>query len=176
MTDELGRLLVAIFDNANLAEEALETLRQADAPLASAVQAAATVIRDRDGVLAIKETADPGGSRGALAGGLVGAVIGLLGGPGGAIVAGAAGALVGGLTAKIIDSGIPDHSLELIGQSLLPGDSAVVIIVDDALREQTSHFMASLGARVLTGSLISVIAEQLQLPPTAAEDEPRQDD
>jgi uncharacterized membrane protein len=169
MTDEFGHLLVAIFEDEDAVEAALAALKEARKTQVPAVQALATVSRGEDGELQIKETADPGGPRGALAGGLIGALIGLLGGPGGAIVAGAAGALVGGVTARIIDSGIPDHSLTIIGQSLLAGDVAIVLIVDEAWRDQTEALMVSAGARVMTGSLTSVIAEQLQLPPELAE-------
>lgn len=164
MTNEVGRLLVAIFLDQAAAEQALEALKVARKARSSTVQALATVFRDEGGELQIKETADPGAPRGALAGGLIGAVIGLLGGPGGAIVAGAAGALVGGVTAMIIDSGIPDQSLDVIGQSLLPGDWAIVAIVDGAWQDQAKELMSTAGARVLTGSLISVLAEQLRLP------------
>jgi len=173
MTDELGRLLVAVFAGEDAAERAREGLKKAEKGHAAAIQAMATIYRAEDGQLHIKETADPGGRRGALAGGLIGAVIGLLGGLGGAIVAAAAGALVGGLTARVIDSGIPDQSLSAIGQSLLPGHSALVVIVDESWRQQTESLLAGAGARVLTGSLISVIAEQLRLPGDPASDDNR---
>ena len=174
MTEEPLQLQVAIFQGEAAARRARDELRQARKAHIITVRAMARVWRDEDGQLQIKESSDPDGRRGALAGGIIGAIIGLLGGPGGVLVAGAAGALVGGLTAKIIDSGVPDPNLQVIGQSLLPGDSAVVVIVDDQWRDQTHRILRSAGGRLLSGTLTSVVAEQLELPPKtyapAAED------
>lgn len=171
MTDELGRLLVAVFEEHGAAEQALEALREAEEAHAAAIKGQAIVFRNENGQLQIRERGDPGGTRGALVGGLIGAVIGLLAGPGGAIVGGAAGGLVGGLVARVVDSGIPDNGLALIGQSLLPGNAAVVVIVDEAWKDQTDSLLTEAGARVMSGSLISVLADQLRLPPDeAAED------
>lgn len=164
-TEETLQLQVAIFEDEEATSMALDDLKRAQKSHIIAVRAMASVWHDEEGELQIKESADPGGRSGALAGGLIGAIIGLLGGPGGAMVAGAAGALVGGVTATIIDSGIPDQNLELIGQSLLPGDSALVLVVDEQWQAKTKRILASAGARVLTGSLTAVIAQQLQLPP-----------
>jgi uncharacterized membrane protein len=167
MTQESSiKLLLAVFDDVDAAGVALDQLKQAQKARTMTVEAAAIVQRDLRGELQITEPSDPGGQRGALAGGLIGAVIGLLGGPGGAIVTGAAGALIGAVTAEIIDSGIPDQNLEVIGQSLLPGESAVVAIVDKEWQEQLERVMTKAGARVLSGDLTGVIAKQLQLPPS----------
>ncbi|MGD8585511.1 MAG: hypothetical protein PVJ75_09185, partial [Chloroflexota bacterium] len=75
MTDEFGHLLVAIFEDDYAVEAALAALKEARKTQVPAVQALATVSRGEDGELQIKETADPGGPRGALAGGLIGALI-----------------------------------------------------------------------------------------------------
>jgi uncharacterized membrane protein len=167
MTTDPLQLLLAVFEEEDMAGRALKALKQAKKSHNITLKAAAVVWRDEDNEMHIEETADPDGPRGALAGGALGAVIGLVGGPGTAIVGGAAGALVGGLTAEVIDSGIPDRSLQVIGQSLKPGTSAVVAIIDDEWAAQTEQILAKAGARVLTGTLQAVIAEQLQLPPTA---------
>jgi uncharacterized membrane protein len=164
-TQQPLQLQVAVFQDVEAADRCLDELRQAQKSRIIAARALASVRYDEDGQLKIKELDDPGGTRGAIAGGLIGVVVGLLGGPGGAIVAGAAGALVGGFTASIVDSGIPDQNLELIGQSLLPDESAIVIVVEARWQDKTSRIMAASGARVLTGSLTSVIAKQLELPP-----------
>jgi uncharacterized membrane protein len=167
MTREEIQLMVAIFEAEDTAGQALEKLKQAQKAHTLAVAAAAVVCRDQQGKLEINETADPGGRRGALVGGMIGAAIGLLGGPVGAIVAGAAGAAVGGVIAWVIDSGIPDPSLRAIGQSLMPGNSAVVVIEDERWQGHAAQLMTAAGGRVLTGSLTSVIARQLELPETS---------
>ena len=167
MDNEPLQLVVAVFAEEDAADRALGDLKQAQKARIVQIDSAAVVRRLEDGTLQIKEESDPGGRRGALAGGVMGAVIGLLGGPGGAIVAGAAGAVIGGVTARVIDTGIPDNDLRLIAQSLLPGDSAVVAIVDDPWMSQAQRLLVESGARVLTGTLTRVIAAQLELPPDA---------
>lgn len=153
-------LLIALFQAEGAADEALRGLKSAQKAHLLAVQDAAVIRRDEDGNLHIKETADPGGGKGAVAGGVIGAIIGLLGGPGGAIVAGAAGALVGGVTAKVIDSGIPDARLEAIGQQLAAGSSALVAIVEHGWLEAVQRHMVEAGAEVTRESLRRDFVEQ----------------
>jgi len=175
MAHEPLQLIVAVFEEENAAGLALDKLKQAQKAHIVRLESSAVVRRREDNQLEIKEESDPGGRRGALAGAVMGAVIGLLGGPGGAIVAGAAGAIIGGVTAEVVDTGIPDDDLQIIGQSLLPGHSAVVLIVGSQWRDQARRLLADDGVRVFSGNLTAIIAEQLELPPVA-KDAPGRDE
>ena len=69
--------------------------------------------------------------RGSLFGALVGGLFGLLGGPVGMVVGALAGAFTGHTAAGRIDMGFSDSYLEELKQSLEPGTSAVVALVEN---------------------------------------------
>jgi uncharacterized membrane protein len=161
MNDVPVQLIVAAFQDEKAADDALKELKSARKEKLIDIQDAAVIRRDEKNKLHIKETADPGGGRGAAAGGAIGAIIGLIGGPAGVVVGGAAGALVGGVTAKVIDSGIPDDRLKQIGEGLKPGTSAIVAIIEHRWVEEVQNQLAETGADVLTEDLRDDIAEQL---------------
>lgn len=162
MSDAPVQLVVAAFQEEEAADQALKELKAAQREKLIDIQDAAVIRRDEKNKLHIKETADPGGGKGAAAGGAIGAVIGLIGGPAGVVVGAAAGALVGGVTAKVIDSGIPDYRLEQIGEGLKPGTSAIVGIIELRWVEEVEKQLAESGADVLTEALRDDIAQQLE--------------
>ncbi|HUS94053.1 MAG TPA: DUF1269 domain-containing protein [Patescibacteria group bacterium] len=156
------QLIVAAFQDEYAADEALKKLKAAQKKNLIEMQDAAVIRRDEKNKLHIKETADPGGGRGAAAGGAIGAIIGLIAGPPGVVVGAATGALVGGVTARVIDSGIPDDRLKQIGEGLQPGTSAIVAIIEHGWVEGVEKQLAEAGADVLTEQLRVDIADQLQ--------------
>lgn len=162
MSDVPIQLIVAAFQDEHAADEALSKLKAARKKKLVDIQDAAVIRRDDHNKLHISETADPGGGRGAAAGGVIGALIGLIAGPPGVVVGAAAGALVGGVAAKVIDSGIPDDRLKKIGEGLQPGTSAIVAIIEHVWVEDVEKHLTEAGADVLTESLRADLAEQLQ--------------
>jgi uncharacterized membrane protein len=66
------------------------------------------------------------------------------------------------VTAKVIDSGIPDYRLEQIGEGLKPGTSAIVGIIELRWVEEVEKQLAESGADVLTEALRDDIAQQLE--------------
>lgn len=161
MSDVPVQLIVAAFQDEAAADQALKELKNAQRQRLIDIQDAAVIRRDEKNKLHIKETADPGGGKGAAAGGAIGAMVGLIGGPPGVVVGASVGALVGGVTAKVIDSGIPDERLEKIGEGLQPGTSAIVGIIEHRWVRDVEKQLANAGADVLTEALRDDIAEQL---------------
>ncbi len=161
MSDVPIQLIVAAFQDEDAADGALKELKSAQKQKLIDIQDAAVIRRDEKNKLHIKETADPGGGKGAAAGGAIGAIVGLIGGPPGVIVGASVGALVGGVTAKVVDSGIPDDRLEKIGDGVLPGTSAIVAIIEHRWVGDVEKQLANAGADVLTEALRADIAEQL---------------
>ena len=74
MNDVPIQLIVAAFNEEKAADQALEALRQAKKEKLIGILDAAVIRRDEKNKLHLKETADVGGGKGALAGGMVGAV------------------------------------------------------------------------------------------------------
>jgi len=162
MNDVPIQLIVAAFNEEKAADQALEALRQAKKEKLIGILDAAVIRRDEKNKLHLKETADVGGSKGALAGGVLGAVLGLLGGPAGLLVGAAAGAITGGVAGKAIDAGIPDERLKEIGEALKPGTSAIVAIIEHRWVAEIENQLAAAGAQVVTEALKADIAAQLE--------------
>ena len=156
------QIIVAAFQEEEAADEALRNLKEAKKEKLISIDNAAVIRKDDDGKLHIKETADMGGGKGAGVGVLVGGAIGLIGGPLGVALGGALGAAVGGVTAKLYDGGFKDDRLREIGNSLTPGTSAIVAVIEHRWVADLERDLAEEGANVMTAALADEIAEQLQ--------------
>lgn len=156
------QLIVAAFQDEKGAEEVWKQLKMAKWGGIIKIDRMAIVRRTQKDKVKIKEQGDPGGGKGAVFGTVVGGVIGAIAGPIGAVVVGGAtGALVGGVTAKLIDSGIPDDRLKEIGKALKPGTSAIVAIIEHKWVADLEKDLREAGADVLTHALADDIAQQL---------------
>ena len=161
MSDVPVQLIVAAFQDEKSADMALKQLKQAKRERLIGIQNAAVLRKDEKGKLHIKETADMGGGKGAAFGGVAGAAIGLLAGPA-LLVPAAVGALVGGLAAKLRDSGFSDERLKTIGDSLAPGSSAIIAVVEHKWVAEVEKEMQEAGADLFTEALSADIAGQLE--------------
>lgn len=155
------QVIVAAFQDPNGASNALNQLKQAQKQGTIKIEDAATIVKDGEGKLHIKETADMGGGKGAVIGGVVGGVIGILAGPGGVVVGAGVGAVIGGFAAKLHDAGFPDERLREIGGALKPNTSAIVAVVDDTWVAEAERQMQEQGAKSVTAALSADIAKQL---------------
>ena len=161
MSDNPVQLVVAAFKDEVGAKEALQDLKQAQRERLIKIENAAVLRKDENGKLHIKETRDMGGGKGAALGGVGGAAIGLIAGPA-LLVPAAVGALVGGLAAKLRDSGFSNQRLETLGESLQPGTSAIVAVVEHTWVGQVEEALAEAEADVITAEIGADIAAQLE--------------
>ena len=155
------KLIVANYEEEDAAGEALKKLKDIEVHSDLRFLDAAVIHRDDKNKIHIKETSDPGGGKGAAAGGTIGALIGVLAGPPGIVIGGAVGALVGGVTAKSIDSGIPNDRLEQLGEALSPGTSAVAVISEAAFVDMVARQLEKTGGSVSTTHMRADIPDQL---------------
>lgn len=96
------------------------------------VRDAVIVVKDEFGGTAIRETMDPQPGRTALSSAMWTGLLGFfVGGPVGWLVGGAVGAGVGAVTAKVIDLGIPDEWVHWFRDSVQPGTTNVVLLLED---------------------------------------------
>ena len=153
MGDETIQVVVATFQTEEGADSILYDLEAAESAGYVGIQNAAVLRRDAHNKLHVREKKDWGGGRGAAAGAIVGAVIGIIAGPG-AVLVGGIGAVVGGLAAKLRDSGFDDERLRKLGDSLTPGTSALVAVVE--LKQ-----VAEVEERLAQASADSVTTEEL---------------
>ena len=121
------QLIVATFENDETkAGQVLEGLQEAAKEGVLYIDAAATIVKPKEGDIKVKDVGDVKSKQGRVFGAISGAVIGLLGGPVGAIVGGIAGAATGGIAASVIDRGVPDKMIEDVKKGLQPGSSAII--------------------------------------------------
>ena len=161
MSEVPVQVVIAAFQEEKGADEVLGQLKQAKWAGLIGIQNAAVIRRDPKNKLHIKELTDWGGGKGAAFGGALGAVLGVLTGPG-ILVAGAAGALIGGLAAKLRDSGFSDARLKAIGESLKPGTSAIVAVIEHRWVAELEKEMQEAEADVFTMAVAADVAEQLE--------------
>lgn len=161
MSDIPVQLVVASFQDEKTANETLKALKEARKDGLIRIENAAVLRKDEKGKLHIKETHDMGGGKGAALGGVGGAAIGLIAGT---ALAGPAifGALIGGLVAKLRDSGFSDKRLESLGESLKPGSSAIVAVVEHTWVAKVEEALAEVEADVMTAEIKADIAAQLE--------------
>lgn len=161
MSDVPMELVVAAFTDEDGASQALKELQAAKKEKLIGIKDAAVIRRGADNKLHIHETGDMSGGRGAAIGGIVGAAIGLVAPPA-VLVAGGIGAAIGGLAAKLRDSGFPDDRLREFGESLQPGTSALVAVIELKWVAEVEQELERLGARLVTEAIKADIAEQLE--------------
>jgi uncharacterized membrane protein len=123
-------LVILAFSGEARAEDVLKSLKQLRSDDDFKLLNAAVLVKDRQGRTTISETADMGAGGGALFGAITGALIGLLGGPAGAIVGATAGAVTGAVTAHAVDVGFSSEQLKAFQDSLPPGSSAIITLVE----------------------------------------------
>jgi uncharacterized membrane protein len=162
MTDEPVQVIVAVFQSEQGADTLLYELEAAQLSGYIGIQNAAILRRDQENKLHIREKGDWGPGQGAAAGAVLGALVGAIAGPG-AIVVGAAGAVIGSLAAKLRDSGFEDDRLQRLGDSLTPGTSALVVVVEHKWLADTETRIAEAGGDLVTQEDAAKLAEWLAL-------------
>jgi uncharacterized membrane protein len=160
MSDAPIHVVVASFSTSDGASQMLKTLDAASTVGLETIEDAAVITRDAHGKLHIEEPGDRGGGSGAVVGGVVGAAIGLLAGPVG--WAAGLGAVIGGLAAKLHDSGFADARLRTLGESLEPGTSILVVVVEPRWAPDLEKLLVEAGAVTLSEEIGADIARQLE--------------
>jgi uncharacterized membrane protein len=154
-------LIVAAFDDENEAEGVVKDLRRMDREGVIQLLNAAVLVKKANGKLKMRETQDVGGGRGAIFGAVTGALIGLIGGPPGAVVGAVAGAATGGVAASQIDMGFSDKMLKKLQESLTPGSSAVLALVQHEWVDRVIAELEELDAALFRQSLKEEVTAQL---------------
>ena len=160
MTGAPVQVVVAAFQTEQGADRTLHTLKAERSAGRISIDDAVVLRRDNKNRLHVSETGDWGGGKGAAVGGVLGAIVGLIAGPG-AVVVGAAGAVVGGLAARLRDSGFEDERLRRLGESLQPGTSALVAIVEHKWMTEYERHLVEGGADPVREEVAAKMAQML---------------
>lgn len=140
-------LLVATFNEAESAARGLATL--APGLGAGKLGMAAVVVKLPNGKVKFVETHDKTAGQGALHGAGVGALAGLVGilfTPV-ALLSAPIGGAVGALVGKFRDTGFEDDELKGLGNDLQPGQSALIVSVDNDSVDKAKRLLAEVGVQ-----------------------------
>lgn len=120
-------IAIVVFPGEDEAKAAVKRMQKAEKDHLIEVEDAVLVTKDEQGKVHVKEYKDFTTRRGAITGGAIGIVVGaVLGGPvGAAIAAGLVGGVAEAFVGKAADFGIPKEKIEMVGQQLDNGKSAV---------------------------------------------------
>jgi len=162
-------LIARVFDDPDRASSALEFVQELHRFKRIRVRSAAVVVKDAEGKVSIKETADLDARGGRLVGAITGGLVGLLGGPVGMVVGALAGLGVGGAAAKRIDVGLPDKFLEEVQEHLQPNSSALIVLVQAHWAHTVSEELSGLKGVALQQTISDAVVGRLM-----GEEEPQE--
>jgi len=154
-------MVVLTFPNPNQGGEALRALKQVAEARNIELLNAAVLLKHADGKVAARDFHDLGLRRGALFGAVVGGLLSVLVPPVGLLGGAAVGALTGGTSASLIDMGFPKAYLEQLQNSLQPGSSAVVVLVEQARVDEVLQALARFNGTLLRQPLTPEMVNQL---------------
>jgi len=155
-------LIIAAFQDEAKAKEALKNLKELAKDDVIHLVNAAVMTKDEKGKVTLRETQDVDAKRGALFGAITGGLIGLVGGPAGVIVGAAAGAATGGVAANKIDMGFPDDTLKELQETLTPGSSAILALIQHEWVDRVVEELDKFGAAMFRQALKDEISSQLE--------------
>ena len=151
------------FDGVNAAGAALTRVRAAGALEGTEVEGEALISRDAAGQVQLHERGSAG--VGAAFGAATAGLLGLVAGPLGLLLMVVAGGVAGGVAGHFAGQVLPPEDLRRVAESLPPGSSAYLAVVDAAHADAVSDAFAAEGARVLNipveTELASVVREAI---------------
>jgi len=160
MNDKVLYALVATYDDENSADQSLKMLVQSTRDGVIDIYDAAVIMKDLDGSIHVRDSANMSMGTGAAIGGLIGGVVGLLAGPAGMVLLGGTGAVIGSaLTGG--DEGIPDENLYAMGENMKPDTSATVVIVEDVWVKDVENLLSQTSSQVELREISPEITSQL---------------
>jgi uncharacterized membrane protein len=129
----MSNLFVLKFDDENTPQQVLQTLKRLQDQHLIQIEDAAIVTRKPNGKPTVKQANDLVGA-GALGGAFWGMLIGLLFFM--PFLGAAIGAGAGALASKFSDIGINDEFIKQVGNSIQPGQSALFLLVSEAVADK----------------------------------------
>lgn len=154
-------VMFAVYSTEDGAAAAVESLKEMDKQKTIDIVDAATLVKDADGNASVKQESLPSVKKGAGIGALIGGAVGLLFPP--SLLAGAAvGAGIGAGGAKLAKMALEDDDLQEAAESLEPGSSAFIAIVENTWVEQVTTAISGydkLAEHVMDADAAGVIGE-----------------
>ena len=150
----MERMLVAIFDGEEKAQDGFRALRKLEEDGSIGVYVSRVVVKHDDGAITVSRTQDPL-PQATLGGTALGNFLGLLGGPVG-VVLGTATGLALGAAADYTRARVGRDFVAEVASALVPGKAAMVAEIDEESTGVAGARMEALGGSVSSRDLLAV--------------------
>jgi uncharacterized membrane protein len=154
-------LIVAVFEESVGANGALKDLKALESERRIKIFNAAVLVKDESGKAHLRETSDLDARQGAVLGAATGGLVGLLAGPLGVLVGAAVGAATGSVAAGQIDQGFSNDFLKEVQESIKPGNSALLLLVEEPWNERIASELGQRSGRMFRHAVKSEIASRI---------------
>lgn len=163
-SEELTNLVVVAYPEQEKAKEVLKQLKALHAEGIISIVNAAVMVKNEKGKVSISETGDTDAKGGAIIGGITAGLIALFNPIGalGVMALTAGGAGVGALITHFMDLGFPQEDLKELSESLTPGSSALIALVEHTWVDQLTEALEQYAGRLYKRSIKADIASQLE--------------
>ena len=151
------QIIVANFDTKDGAKDALKAVKHEKVNRGDV----AILSKNEKGKIRVKETADWGGGKGAVAGAVVGSFI--------PVVGTLAGAVIGGVAARLRDGGFPNDTLKKMAGSLEADHSMFVMLTDAESVEVVEGILSTAGGQLASHPVSADLAAELESAAEAGE-------
>ena len=156
-SEDLTTLVVVAYPEQEKAKEVLKELKELQIKGIISIVNAAVMVKNEKGKVAISETGDTDAKGGAIIGALFNPIGAL-----GIIALTAGGAGVGALITHFIDLGFPQEDLKELSESLTPGSSAIIALVEHTWVDKLTETLDEYAGKLYKRSIKSDIASQLE--------------
>lgn len=163
-SEDLTTLVVVAYPEQEKAKEVLKELKELQTQGIISIVNAAVMVKNEKGKVAISETGDTDAKGGAIIGGITAGLIALFNPIGalGVIALTAGGAGVGALITHFMDLGFPQEDLKELSESLTPGSSAIIALVEHTWVDKLTETLEEYAGKLYKRSIKSDIASQLE--------------
>jgi len=163
----MSNLVVLGFDGLHTADEVLNKLRSLQKEHLIDLEDSCVVERDQDGKIHVKQAVNLtalGAKTGGLWGAMWGTLVGLLfmNPLAGMVLGAAVGAGSGALSGSLADYGIDDSFVKKLGETIIPGSSALFVLVKRATEDKVLSEIEPFKPRLLKTSLSNEQEEKLK--------------
>jgi uncharacterized membrane protein len=155
----MSDLIAVAYPDRETAETVRRTLGQLAVEHVIALDDAVVVTRDEKGKVKLHQAVRPaaaGAAHGALWGGLIGLVFLA------PLFGMAIGAAAGGASGALADFGVSDHFMNELGQKLVPGSAALIVLVHEVTPDKVLPRIEQYGGEVIQSSLDGESEKRLQ--------------
>jgi uncharacterized membrane protein len=166
-------LIASVYHEDQGAKTILDALERMHRAATITLKDAATVTKDGDGKLHVKETREVTTGKGARRGAIIAGIFGVIYPPS-LIVSVLSGGIIGGAWGKLRDTGIKTGKMRELGDSLAPGNVAVIVLAEPEDTQKIEAVMEAYPGQFIRHAFTPEEAGQIEVAATQSADAPQE--